>query len=234
MKTEHTSIDLKLGSQEIDFLFAVNMANLPTEKGRSTSFKGLTNLETESWLGDHILNAKFWKVESPKLEGNLIMVDSYLHIIIAELILLSWQYRENRLHVLVDKLIVHNPNQYRAESQPVITAMYEAKIKNFLIALSCGFRHTEVWNGNIDQIEIQNLCSKYAIYPRANLGSHRVLSDFLFSKTVIGTKVHNLGSMKQEFDNTTQILRVRIDFSINGYGLATPPTSPTQAAGLWM
>lgn len=88
----------------------------------------------------------FHKIQSENLQHNLMLIDSHLPNILAEMLLYKYQFKQSNINSLIDLLNENNPLNYPITNHPY----YKYKIKRFLTDIALGMTPETVWKGNYD------------------------------------------------------------------------------------
>lgn len=150
----------------------------------------------------------FDSLEQDVFKNNLILIDSMLPNILAEIILLFYTSNLNSIKSLCDRIAILNPLKFDTQHSH---AFYEYKIKRFLTDVALGMMPSKVWTGQYDAtggylIVKDNgdvLC--YHIYNRNQF------EDYLFENT----KLETASSTRHEFGKIIQISRPKLHFKLN-------------------
>ncbi len=176
------------------FIFKIN--NLKLEPNQILE---VNEIETRSKIKDRIesiLNLggelEFQKTESSVFGNNLILIDSALPKIIAEILNLFFTSTHSTMSSLTEQISISNPLNYNLETNH---PFYTYKIKRFLTDIALGMMPSKVWTGELDAtggylIVKENgeiLC--YHIYNRNEF------EDYLF----LNTKLETASSTRHEF-----------------------------------
>ena len=84
---------------------------------------------------------KFKKVANNTFSGNLMLIDTYMEDILAELLLDYYSNNAQDCKTLVSRLEENNPLGYPRKG------IYEYKMKKFLCSIALGMMPSKVWNG---------------------------------------------------------------------------------------
>ena len=127
---------------------------------------------------------KFISIESDVFSNNLVLIDSLLPNILAELIIKFFSSNQSSVNELTDEIKSMNPLDYDIQFSHLF---YEYKIKRFLTDVALGMMPSKVWNGIYDATggylivkeDGEILC--YHIYNRNQF------EDYLFNNTKFET-----------------------------------------------
>ncbi len=135
---------------------------------------------------------EFVKLENAIFQNNLVLIDSLLPQILAEMLLAFYTSKSSAITDLVRVVKAANPNQYDTQ---FAHSFYEYKIKKFLTEAALGMTPAKVWTGIYDATggylvvkeDGDVLC--YHIYHRNQF------EDYLFANT----KLETASSTRHEF-----------------------------------
>lgn len=216
------SIKSKLGSpstllnagKTTNFIFKIENAVLLPEQIQS-----INNISSRSKIQDRLEkiketkgNLKFIEPESSIFANNLILIDSFLPSIVAEMLLLFFSSDINKVSDLVSAISSVNPIGYDIENEH---PFYEYKIKRLLTDIALGMTPSKVWEGTLDATggylivkeDGEVLC--YHIYNRNQF------EDYLFNDTKLETassKRHGFGVIFEEKGELYFKLNLQIRF----------------------
>ena len=126
----------------------------------------------------------FHSIENKIFKNNMFLVDSYLHFIIAEILILHCLNKNNIIAELVKKLAKKNPLlNGKRYNQP----FYERKLKEFLYHLIMGMNSNEIWNGKYDASKhffIKGNNNELITY---NIYNRNQFEDYLYQNTRLET-----------------------------------------------
>ncbi|MET0943950.1 MAG: HpaII family restriction endonuclease [Flavobacterium sp.] len=168
----------------------------------------INSINTKSKIKDRITEIKnkggsfsFHKTNRHVFKNNLVLIDSLLPNILAEIVYLYYTSKFNSIQDLVQIVKNENPLKYDTQSSH---SFYEYKIKRFLTDVALGMMPSKVWSGIYDAtgghlIVRENgdvLC--YHIYNRNQF------EDFLYNTTRLetaGSTKHKYGKLYQDEDD---------------------------------
>ncbi len=107
----------------------------------------VNNINTKTKILDRIERIctygamKFKEVQNSKFSGNLMLIDTYMDNILAEMLLDYYQNNVRDCRTLVSRLEARNPMDYPRPG------LYEYKFKNFLCAIALGMTPAKDWDG---------------------------------------------------------------------------------------
>lgn len=125
-------------SQNINFLFILRNIN----DGIMSRFNRMSGVDRREFLETHIDSVSFEKIDNTIFHENLILIDSRLPEIVAELLLYGNVYRISKVPDIVRVLKTVNPLRYRNSD------IYEYKNKKFLTNVVIGKLPNENWYGD--------------------------------------------------------------------------------------
>jgi type II restriction enzyme len=137
---------------------------------------------------------KFLSLEQEIFKNNLILIDSLLPDILAEIIYLFYSSKFSSVKAICEEISIKNPLNFDTQFSH---SFYEYKIKRFLTDVALGMMPSKVWSGQYDAtggylIVKENgdvLC--YHVYNRNQF------EDYLFENT----KLETASSNRHEFGN---------------------------------
>lgn len=126
----------------------------------------------------------FDKVASSTFSNNLMLVDSLLPTIVAEMLLCKFHKGQSLISDICNELSRTNPCRFDLEGNPYF---YQYKIKRFLLEAALGMIPNTAWNGNYDanggyivvRSDGEVIC--YHIYDKT------LFENYLFNKTKLDT-----------------------------------------------
>ncbi len=170
-----------------------------------SQIKEINSIDTRSKIKDRIdriLELKcllnFEKPESSIFSNNLILIDSSLPQILAEIVYLFYTSTYSKTLDLINEISVRNPLSYNLETNH---PFYSYKIKRFLTDIALGMMPSKVWTGELDATggylvvkdDGEILC--YHIYNRNEF------EDYLLNNT----KLETASSTRHEFGKIYKI-----------------------------
>lgn len=154
----------------------------------------------------------FQKLESSVFNNNLLLIDSALPKIMAEIILLFFSSKHTKLSDLVAQIIKQNPLKFDLQDEH---PFYTYKIKKLLTDIALGMMPSKVWTGKIDATggylvvkeDGEILC--YHIY------NQNEFQNYLYTNTKLETASssrHKFGQVYKENENIYFKLNLQIRF----------------------
>lgn len=183
------------------------------------SVREINSIDTRSKIQDRIAaiyekggRLVFDKVDSSTFSNNLILVDSLLPSIVAEMLLCKYYKGISRISDICSELVRINPCNYDLNGNPLF---YEYKIKRFLLEAALGMVPNTAWDGNYDAnggyIVVRDdgeiIC--YHIYDKT------LFENYLYNKTKFDTPSssrHRFGSIELENGELIFKLNLQIRF----------------------
>lgn len=155
---------------------------------------------------------RFSGMDDPIFYNNLVVIDSWLPQILAELLLQCYKTGDNNLQSLTETITKQNPLNYDTSNN---NPFYEYKIKQLLVASALGMRPHYPWNGKFEAnggyLVVKDsgdvLC--YHFYDR------NLFEDYLFYNTKFesaSTTRHGFAELYNEDQDTYFKLNLQIRF----------------------
>ncbi|MBY0537456.1 MAG: HpaII family restriction endonuclease [Chitinophagaceae bacterium] len=197
-----------------NFIYEIN-----NFKGTVDDITRINSIETRSKIKDRIEEIKnldgtlkFVYLEQEIFKNNLVLIDSLLPNILAEIIKQFYTSSLSKISDLTEKISTSNPLEYDTQFSH---SFYEYKIKKFLTDVALGMMPSKVWSGLyqatggylIVKEDGEILC--YHIYNRNQF------EDYLFYHTKLETASstkHNFGKVLTEGSNLYFKLNLQIRF----------------------
>jgi hypothetical protein len=188
-------------------------------KGSASDIKKINAIDTRSKIKDRIEEVKklggklkFVSLEHDIFKNNLVLIDSLLPNILAELIKQFFTSNLSKISALTGEISCKNPLAYDTQYSH---SFYEYKIKRFLTDVALGMMPSKVWDGLYDATggylivkeDGEILC--YHIYNRNQF------EDYLFHNTKFETASssrHDFGKIFSEGDSLHFKLNLQIRF----------------------
>ena len=188
-------------------------------KGSASDIKKINAIETRSKIKDRIEEVKnlggklkFLSLEQDIFKNNLVLIDSLLPHILAEVIKQFFTSNLSKISALTEEISSKNPLGYDTQFSH---SFYEYKIKRFLTDVALGMMPSKVWGGLYDATggylivkeDGEILC--YHIYNRNQF------EDYLFHNTKLETASstrHDFGKVFSEGENLYFKLNLQIRF----------------------
>jgi type II restriction enzyme len=188
-------------------------------KGSASDIKKINAIDTRSKIKDRIEEVKnlgsklkFISLEQDIFKNNLVLIDSLLPNILAEVIKQFFTSNLSTISALTDEISSKNPLGYDTQFSH---SFYEYKIKRFLTDVALGMMPSKVWGGLYDATggylivkeDGEILC--YHIYNRNQF------EDYLFYNTKLETASstrHDFGKIYSEGENLYFKLNLQIRF----------------------
>jgi len=217
------SIKSKLGSDSTllnagkatNFIFQIKDFN-PS----SIDLKRINNIDSNSKIKDRVFEIaklggklKYADLDYGVFKNNLVLIDSLLPNIIAELVIAFYTKNISKIEDLSNEVNDKNPLKYDKQFSHLF---YEYKIKRFLTDIALGMMPSKVWNGVYDATGGYLLVKEngdvlcYHIYDRNNF------EDYLYHNTRLETASstrHEFGQIYQVDKNYFLKLNLQIRFS---------------------
>lgn len=188
-------------------------------KGSDSDIKKINAIDTRSKIKDRIEEVKklggklkFVSLEQDIFKNNLVLIDSLLPNILAEVIKQFFTSNLSTISALTEEISSKNPLGYDTQFSH---SFYEYKVKRFLTDVALGMMPSKVWGGLYDATggylivkeDGEILC--YHIYNRNQF------EDYLFHNTKLETASstrHDFGKVYSEGENLYFKLNLQIRF----------------------
>ncbi|MBN1184954.1 MAG: HpaII family restriction endonuclease [Bacteroidales bacterium] len=132
------------------------------------------------------------QADNNTFRNNLIMIDSYLPEIFAEMLYLFYSNSESKISDIGTKLTELNPVGYDLSGNHLF---YEYKIKHFLTDYALGMMASRVWNG-----EYESTGGYLIVKEEGDLVCYHIINKNLFEKYLYyNTKFETASTEKHEF-----------------------------------
>jgi type II restriction enzyme len=183
-------------------------------KGNEENIDVINNIQTRSKIKDRIEEIKklggkleFDSLENSIFKNNLVLIDSLLPNILAQLVKLFYTSNKNTIVDLVEEITKNNPLNYDNQFSHLF---YEYKVKRFLTDVALGMMPAKVWDGHYDATggylivkeDGEVLC--YHIYNRNQF------EDYLFQNT----KLETASSTRHDFGRLYSLNDI-LNFKLN-------------------
>lgn len=150
----------------------------------------------------------FKKTESSIFGNNLILIDSALPKIIAELVYLFFTSEHSKIVDLVNKISETNPLGFNLETNH---PFYSYKIKRFLTDIALGMMPSKVWTGELDATGGYLVVKKDGEILCYHIYNRNEFEDYLLNNTKLETASstrHDFGTVYRE--NTKQFFKLNL------------------------
>lgn len=197
-----------------NFVYQIN-----SFKGSTSDIKKINAIDTRSKIKDRLEEVKklggklkFLSLEQDIFKNNLVLIDSLLPNILAEVIKQFFTSNLSTISALTEEISSKNPLAYDTQFSH---SFYEYKVKRFLTDVALGMMPSKVWGGLYDATggylivkeDGEILC--YHIYNRNQF------EDYLFHNTKLETASstrHDFGKVFSEGENLYFKLNLQIRF----------------------
>ncbi len=155
---------------------------------------------------------KFTNTEKPIFSNNLILIDSYLPKITANLMLLFFSSKITSITELTEKLRDFNPMNYDLSFHH---NFYEYKLKHLLTDIALGLMPAKVWTGKYDATGGYLIVKEDGNILAYHLYNRNEFENYLFHNTRLetaSTTRHDFGHIYQENDKQMMKLNLQIRF----------------------
>ena len=155
---------------------------------------------------------QFIKIEDDNFKNNLVLIDSWLPDILAELIFLFFTSKLNTVSELIQYIAEKNPLGYDRNSSH---KFYEYKIKRFLTDVALGMTPSKVWSGVYDATGGYLIVKENGEILCYHIYNQNQFEDYLFSNTKLETASstrHKFGKIYEEAGELYFKLNLQIRF----------------------
>ena len=143
-------------------------------------------------LIDRGCQIKFEKLENDIFESNLVLIDSFLPDILAEMVLLFFSSGLSGIEDLTRNIESKNPLGYSTVNQH---KFYEYKIKKFLAEVALGMMPAKIWDGICDAADGCLASKANGRVLRYHVRYENQFEDYLYRNT----KLETAGSFRHDF-----------------------------------
>lgn len=181
--------------------------NLLNSKGKKDFRQRMSLLDSEN------CRLSFEKVEHRIFANNLVLIDSRLPEILAEMLCQYYSGKAVAIADLSAQVCEKNPNGYDYSSHH---HFYEYKIKRLLCEAALGMRPAEIWHGKYDATGGYLVVRQDGEIVCYHLYSHNQFEDYLFLNTKFETPSssrHHFGDIYRRGDKFFLKLNLQIRFS---------------------
>lgn len=157
-------------------------------------------------------NLEFFEMENNIFEGNLILIDSALPLIISEIILLFFTTNLSSVSDLTKKVTTENPLQFNVQNNH---PFYAYKLKRLLTDIALGMTPATVWDGKLDATGGYLVVKKNGDIICYHIYNQNEFEDYLFNNTKLETASsnrHNFGTVYEKSDELFINLNLQIRF----------------------
>lgn len=206
-------------SQATNFTFKIlrysNISNLVkglNNQGKTNTKDSMTITDKIRLIYDSGASLEFVQVDDDNFYNNLVLIDSKLPEIIAEMI--KSYYLKEAIYVsdLVEKMRDKNPNKYNQNNGH---QFYQYKIKRLLVDGALGMILSKVWRGEYDATGGYLIIKKDGEIICYHIYSKNQFEDYLFFNTKFdtpSTSRHKFGTIYEEDGNFYIKLNFQIKF----------------------
>ena len=201
-------------SQPTNFTFKINNFS-PDEK----LVDSINRIDTKSKVKDKIIaikdiggNLEFFALENNIFKNNLVLIDTALPDIFAEIVLVFYTSKLNNISELTAKIDEKNPLRYDKSSPH---QFYQYKIKRFLTDVALGMVPKTVWTGTYDATGGYLVVKGTGEVVCYHIYNKNQFDDYLFLNTKLetaSTERHNFGNIYKENDEYFFKLNLQIRF----------------------
>lgn len=151
---------------------------------------------------------KFKSLEQDVFKNNLILIDSMLPNILAEIVLLFYTSNLSSMKTLCDNITIANPLNFDTQHSH---AFYEYKIKRFLTDVALGMMPSKVWAGKYDATGGYLIVKENGDILCYHIYNHNQFEDYLFENT----KLETASSTRHEFGTIIKTTSLELNFKLN-------------------
>lgn len=181
----------------------INLNKIDGNRKIQKRIEGIINLN-----GD----LEFFEMENNIFEGNLILIDSALPLIISEIILLFFTTNLSSVSDLTKKVTTENPLQFNVQNNH---PFYAYKLKRLLTDIALGMTPATVWDGKLDATGGYLVVKKNGDIICYHIYNQNEFEDYLFNNTKLETASstrHNFGTVYEKSDELFINLNLQIRF----------------------
>ncbi len=197
-----------------NFIYKINNINLSDNE-----IEEINSISTKSKIIDRIKAIQekggrfnFLKLENQIFSNNLILIDSLLPQILAQVVLNFYSKKSFRLTDLVDEISNSNPLNYDYENEH---KFYEYKMKRFLTDVALGMMPSKVWTGQYDATGGYLIVKEDGDILCYHIYNKNEFENYLLNNTKLETASsgrHNFGIIYKEGNNFYFKLNLQIRF----------------------
>jgi len=155
---------------------------------------------------------RFHDLENQVFKNNLILIDSALPFILAEIVKMFFITKLNSLKDIVENIAQTNPMQFDMQFKH---RFYEYKVKRFLMDVALGMMPSKVWDGVYDATGGYLVIKEDGEILCYHLYNRNQFEDYLFNNTRLETASstrHEFGKIYQENSGMFLKLNLQIRF----------------------
>ncbi|MBP6456883.1 MAG: HpaII family restriction endonuclease [Chitinophagaceae bacterium] len=163
-------------------------------------------------LSEFNSSIKFVETENPVFGNNLVLIDSLLPKIMADLLIYFFSTKSTSISELTNLISVRNPVEYDLRHNH---DFYNYKIKHLLTDIALGLMPTKVWTGKYDATGGYLVVKENGEIVAYHLYNKNEFEDYLFYNTKLetaSTSRHEFGSIYFEGDKQFIKLNLQIRF----------------------
>ncbi len=171
-----------------------------------------TFIEKFEKLSEFKSSIKFIEAENPIFENNLLLIDSFLPKIIADLLIQFFSTKLTSISELTQIINIKNPAKYDLSYNH---DFYNYKIKHLLTDIALGLMPTKVWTGKCDATGGYLVVKEDGEIVAYHLYNKNEFEDYLFYNTRLetaSTTRHEFGSIYLDDDKQLIKLNLQIRF----------------------
>ena len=196
-------------SQKTNFLFEVTG---PIAEEHIVAFEGLPNKEIIEKLKSAGNLINFSKVEDESFRANLLMGDTQLPQMIAEMLIIFYSGKAKTVAHLIDEVTQHNRLNLPINEPGYI---YMHKLKTFLVDVALGLRTSSLWSGEYSASGGYLVVTKNGSVVYLHSYNREAFRDYLYENTKFeapSRQRHKYGSLFTADGKTFLKLNLQIRF----------------------
>jgi len=155
---------------------------------------------------------KFHKLENDIFKNNLVLIDSFLPNILAEIVKVFFTSELSSINDLSKSLTITNSNEYDSDLKYLF---YDYKIKRFLTDVALGMTPSKVWSGIYDATGGYLIVKENGDVICYHIYNRNLFEAYLFANTKLETASssrHGFGKIFQQDENYFIKLNLQIRF----------------------
>ncbi len=169
-------------NESVRFIYVLKHRNL-SEFGLYENYSNYSTNYKRKILNDFMESGgqiDFVKVENELFKNNLVLIDSKMPELLANLVLLFYKSDFKTTLELTNELKRLNPLNYNLEFSHFF---YQSKIQRFLLELALGMNTLNVWTGKYNETTLPMLKIEDNKLLNYQINTHNIFEEFLFNNT---------------------------------------------------